>query len=146
MTTLERLERRWGLSASEIARAADMPQSAVRKWRKGVEPNVDEVARADLLDDLLDDLHDLGIAEPAAWMGERFAEGFTVTRWDLYLARRYELLKANAGGEVDDVEMLGMFDPDWRRTYWTSSTTFLAEDGHLSIREKTYDEIRQQIA
>lgn len=143
---LHELINTWGLSNSEIARALYTTTSVIRAWRNGTEPNSDEVARADTLNSFLTDVHARGVPEPAAWMSEPLADGYTATRWKLYVAGcSLELMRENARGEISNADLLHEFNPDWRRTYWTSSTTFVAEDGHLSIREKTYDEVREQI-
>lgn len=141
---LSDLRTRWGLSNREIARAVHTNPSVVRHWRNGVEPNADEVARADLLNEFLEDVHDYGIAEPDAWLGATVVDGFTVTRWDLYAAGHARLLLANAASELTDEDMLRTIDPDWRRTYWTSFKTVQAEDGNLSIVGKSYDDILAQ--
>lgn len=138
---MQNLHERWGLSTSEIARALDIPQRVARLARDGSEP----AEGADQLDRFLASLVELGIDEPASWMGETIVEGYRVTRWDLYINGRADLLGENAEGDFPDVEMLAAFDPDWRRNYWTSFTTFVAEDGNLSTRGKTYDEIRAQV-
>ena len=142
------LREKWGLSNSEIARALHTSPNVIRHWRNGVEPNADEVARADRLNYFLTDLHDqAGIAEPAAWMAEHLADGYTVTRWDLYTAGvRRDLLPAHARGSITNEELLDMVDPDWRRTYWTSFKTVEAEDSGTSIVGKTYDDVVRQVA
>lgn len=141
---LSDLRTRWGLSDSEIARALHTNPNVIRQWRRGVEPNADEVARADLLSDFCDDLHELGY-EPGAFMSEPLVDGYTATGWHLYAAGRPELLLAYARGELAANETLAAHDPDWRRTYWTSFKTVQAEDGNLSIIGKSYDDVRAQI-
>ena len=139
------LHSRWGLSDSDIARALHTNPNVIRHWRRGVEPNADEVARADKLAEFCDDLHELGI-EPGAFLALPLVEGYTATGWDLYAAERPELLLAYTRGELTAAETLAAHDPDWRRTYWTSFKTVEAEDGHLSIVGKSYDEVRAQVA
>lgn len=143
---LSDLRTRWGLSDSEIARALHTNPNVIRHWRRGVEPNADEVARADLLNDLLSDVHDSGITEPGAWMAEPIVNGFTVTRWDLYGVNRVDLLRANASGRLSDQAMMEALTPDWRRVFWTSFKTVQAEDGNLSIVGKSYDDILAQMS
>ncbi|MET0417280.1 MAG: hypothetical protein ABW022_14810 [Actinoplanes sp.] len=144
---LTNLTNRWGLGNAEIARALHTNGNVIRHWRNGVEPNSDEVARADLLDNFLTEVHDLGIAEPGAWMSTPLADGYQVTRWVLYIAGcSHELLRRNASGELSRMDLLHEFNPDWRRAYWTSFKTVEAEDGNTSIVGKTYDDVRAQIA
>lgn len=145
-TAITDLHDRWGLNAREIARALNTNRSVIRRWRHGVEPDADEVARADLLNEFLQDIHDYGITELDAWLSTTLVDGFTVTRWNLYAARHARLLLANAAGELTDEDLLRTVDPDWRRTYWTSFKTVQAEDGNLSIVGKSYDDVRRQIA
>ncbi|GAA0583075.1 hypothetical protein GCM10010172_80130 [Paractinoplanes ferrugineus] len=140
-TAMQNLHERWGLSTSKIARALDISQRVARLARDGTTT----AQGAEKLDGFLNRVHDHGIEEPAAWMAEPVVNGFTVTRWHLYAAGLHELLVRNAIGTITDADLLHRHDPDWRRTYWTSSTTFVASDGHLSIREKTYDEVRAQV-
>lgn len=141
-TAMQNLHERWGLSTSEIARALDIPQRLTRLARDGSEPADD----AGHLDDFLERLHvQHGVEEPAAWMSASVIEGFTVTRWDLYTGGHADLVLLNARGVMDDEAMLSGFDQDWRAHYWTSFTTFVAEDGHTSTRGKTYDEVRAQL-
>jgi hypothetical protein len=141
------LREKWGLANSDIARALHTNTNVIRHWRRGVEPNADEVARADRLNQFLTDLYEQhGITEPAAWMAEHLTDGYTVTRWHLYTAGiRRDLLPANAAGAITNEEMLNVFDPGWRRTYWTTFTTVEAEDGGTSIMGKTYDEVLRQV-
>lgn len=147
MTAIHDLSERWGLGDSEITRALHASRAVIRRWRDGVEPNADEVARAHLLNDLLADIHSLGIDEPAGWMAERIVEGYTVTRWHLYVGGCLRsALPSNAAGELSDVDMLDQFDRDWRRTYWTSMKVVPAADGGMSIVEKTYDDVIAQTA
>lgn len=142
---LSNLRSRWGLSDSEIARALHTNPNIVRRWRKGAEPNADEVARADLLSEFCDDLRELGPLEPAAFMSAPLVDGYTATGWDLYAAGRPELLLAHARGELSAEDTLAAHDPDWRRTYWTSFKTVQADDGNLSIVGKSYDDILAQM-
>ena len=140
-TAMQNLHERWGLSNSEIARALDISQRVVRLARDGSEP----AEGADRLDEFLSEVHRLGVEEPAAWMSEPIVQGYTATRWHMYTAGRTALLTDNAAGRLADAAMLDAFDSDWRRTYWTSMETFVAEDGNLSIREKSYDTVRAQM-
>lgn len=140
-TAMQNLHERWGLSTSEIAKALDISQRVARLARDGCEP----AEGAERLDDFFTRIHARGVGEPAAWMSEPIAEGYTVTRWHLWLDGRFDLLLLNADQRIDDSEMLARFDPDWRANYWTSFTTFVAEDGNLSTRGKTYDEVRAQV-
>jgi hypothetical protein len=145
-TAMQSLHDRWGLSTSDIARALHTNANVIRHWRNGVEPNSDEVARADLLDRFLTDVHDRGVTEPAAWMSVPLVEGYTVTRWHLYIAScSLGLLRENAAGSLSDLDLLYEFNPDWRRTYWTSFKTVEAADGGLSVVGKSYDDVRAQI-
>lgn len=143
-TAMANLHERWGLSTSDIARALDIPTRAVRQARDNhAEGFIYEAA--DRLDAFLHQAHNYGVDEPAAWMSVPVVEGYTVTRWDLYAAGRDELLKANAEGEFSDEDMLAVFNPDWRRAYWTSFKTVEAADGGLSVVGKTYDDVRAQM-
>jgi hypothetical protein len=140
------LRERWGLANSEIARALHTNPNVIRHWRRGVEPNADEVARADSLNDFLTDVYDHGITEPASWMAEPLMDGYTVTRWALYIAGcSRHLLRDNAAGRLSTDDLLHEFNPDWRRAYWTSFKTMEAEDGGTSIVGKTYDDVVRQV-
>jgi hypothetical protein len=140
------LREKWGLSDSDIARALHTNPNVIRHWRNGVEPNADEVARADTLNAFLTDVHARGVTEPAVWMPEPLADGYTATRWALYVAGcSLDLLRENASGRLSSADLLHEFNPDWRRTYWTSFTTVEAEDGGTSIVGKTYDDVMRQV-
>jgi hypothetical protein len=143
---LEDLDERWGLDERAIARAIHTIPNVVRRWRNGVEPNADEVARAAVLNEFLEDIHAVGIFEPAAWLDEPVFDGYTATRWDLYASGHARLLLANAAGELADEDLLFTVDPDWRRAYWTSFKTIVAEDGNLSIVGKSYDDVVAQVS
>lgn len=140
-TAMQNLHERWGLSTTEIGQALNISPRVVRLARDGSQP-ADWAAR---LDGFLQRLQDHGIEEPAAWMALDIVEGYAVTRWRLHRNGRSELVEANAKQRLTATQMLFEFDPDWRRNFWTSFTTFVAEDGHLSTRGKTYDEVRAQI-
>ncbi len=142
-TAMQNLCERWGLSDSEIAQALDISQRVARLARDG-STHADE---ANQLDGFLTELHHgYGIEEPAAWMAATLVEGWTVTRWDLWTAGRHGLLIENAAGRMTAPAMLDAFDPDWRRTYWTSFKTVETEDGGRSIVGKSYDDVREQMA
>jgi hypothetical protein len=140
-TAMQNLHERWGLSTAEIARALDITERVARLARDGSEPSEE----ADRLDDFLTRVHESGVEEPGTWMSEPVVEGYTATRWMLYVTNRIDLLLSNARGEVTDEALLASLDPDWRARFWTSFTTFVAEDGTLSTRGKTYDEVRAQV-
>lgn len=140
-TAVQNLYERWGLSSSDIAHALGVTQRVARLARNGSAP----ADGAENLDVFLEDLHvRAGIDEPGAWMAARVVDGYTVTRWDLYAAGHADFVMMNARGVLTDEAMLSSFDPNWRSTYWTSFTTVLGEDGSLSVRGKTYDEIQAQ--
>jgi hypothetical protein len=138
-TAMQNLHERWGLSASEIARALDISQRVARLARDGSEPAEGAEQLADFLEEL-----DLG-EDAGAYMSMPIVEGYTATGWDVYAAGRAGLLLALARSECTAEQVLSALDQDWRRNYWTSFTTFVAEDGNLSTRGKTYDEVRAQI-
>ncbi len=141
------LTERWGLSHAEIAEALHTNANVIHHWRNGVEPNADEVARADLLNHFLADVHAAGIAEPGAWMSMQLADGYMVTRWSLYIAGcSLELLRSNAASPISRSDLLHEFNPDWRRVYWTSFKTVESEDGCPSIVGKSYDDVIEQVA
>lgn len=144
-TALTSLYETWGLGTSEIAAALNTSSTVIRWWRNGGEPNADEVARADRLDAFLHQVHDYGIAEPAAWMSAEIVEGYTVTRWHIYRAGQPDLLVRNAELRLTDGQMLDLHDTDWRRAYWTSFKTVEAADGGLSVVGKSYDDVRAQM-
>lgn len=139
---MQNLRERWGLSTSEIARALGISERVARLARDGSEP----AEGAERLDDFLERLHvQASIDEPGTWMSSPIADGYTITRWDVYVGGHPEFVVMNANLSMNDYEILESFDPDWRRTYRTSFTTFVAEDGNLSTRGKTYDEVRAQV-
>jgi hypothetical protein len=141
-TAMQNLHERWGLGTSQIARALGISERVARLARDSSEP----AEGAKRLDDFFTYLYDdIGIAEPAVWMSEPIIEGYTATRWHLYEKGLIDVLGANAERLITVEQMLAELDPDWRPNYWSSFNTFLAEDGHLSTRGKTYDEVRAQI-
>lgn len=140
-TAMQNLHERWGLSTNEIAQVLNISPRVVRLARDGSQP-ADWAVR---LDGFLQRLQGHGVEEPAAWMAMDIVEGYTVTRWRLYEAGRSDLVEANAEQRLTATQMLFEFDPDWRANYWTSFTTRVAEDGNVSIRGKTYDEVRAQV-
>ena len=141
-TALTDLYEKWGLSRHDIAEALHTTQTVIRSWLNGAEPNADEVARADLLNDFLEDL-DLG-DDAGGFMSLPIVEGYTATGWDLYAAGKPDLILAYARNECTGEQALAAHDPDWRRTYWTSFKTFEAADGGRSIVGTSYDDVMQQ--
>jgi hypothetical protein len=139
---MQNLHEHWGLGTGEIAKALGISQRVARLARDSSEA----VDAASHLDDFLERLHvQHRIDEPGAWMSASIVDGFTVTRWDVYIGGHADLVMLNARGTLDDEAMLGSFDPNWRVSYWTSFVTFAAADGSLSTRGKTYEEVRRQI-
>lgn len=141
---IDDLTTRWGFGTSEIARALNTSPAVIRRWQRGGEPNADEVTPADKLDEFCDDLAEAGV-EPGAILAAPLVEGYTAIGWDLYLARRPQLVLAVVRGELTAEEALAEHDPDWRRTYWTSFKTVESGDGCPSIVGKDYDDVIAQV-
>jgi hypothetical protein len=139
MPALDHLLGYWGASRSDIATAIDATQSSLRH------PSDAEEAAIEALDRFLLSLYQAGVDEPATFMSVPLVDGYTAVGWRIYAEGGADLLRRLASRELSAEEMIGHFDPDWRRTYWTSFKTVQAADGGLSVMGKSYDDVCQQI-
>jgi hypothetical protein len=135
MSVIDILYEEWGFGRHDLAVALNVPEAVIYRWRRGSEPNADEVARADQLLDFVLEVREFD-EDPAAWMTVRVVKGYTVTRLDLYRAGYLSLLRTNAQGDISDVDMLYAFDRDWKLTYWTDYEVGPGTDGHPVIVRK----------
>lgn len=104
-----------GMSWSDVATAAGVSVSAVRKWRKGGTATADSRNSLGRIAALLDVLDDCAVADPAQWMEIRLplSAGYTVRPLDLYAAGHsaavIELAERRQAEQV-----LDHYVPGWR--------------------------------
>ena len=149
-----------GFSLAQLARAIGYPHAALRAFRSGA-LDTDQTT----FEDIRHKLHDIatmtarlgrhrgktgGNHEEAALFEITLVEGYTASGWDLYTPGDGDRCRRDTRGEPHGghnglcalalgepaEQVLDRFLPDWRTKFWTDHETFLAEDGHRSIRPK----------
>lgn len=115
---LTRLLNSWGLSLSDIARAAGIPISQLRRYRHGVVTELPDEANEKIreLDAWAFNAQDAGEDEPAGLLEGRLVSGHPVVGWDLYLNGEPDALLRIAAGE-SAIEVLDDTFRDWRTRF-----------------------------
>lgn len=113
---LDELTAARGMSWSDVASAAGVSVSAVRKWRKGGTASPESRASLGRLTALLDVLEENAVADPAQWMEMRLPlpAGYYVRPLDLYTAGHAEALIEIAEHRQDAEQVLDQNMPGWR--------------------------------
>lgn len=113
---LDELTTARGMSWSDLASAAGVSVSAVRKWRKGGAASPDSRASLGHLAALLDLLEEGAVADPAQWMEMRLPlpAGYFIRPLDLYAGGHIEALIEIAELRQDADQVLDRSMPGWR--------------------------------
>lgn len=113
---LDELSTKRGMSWSDIAAAAGVSVSAVRKWRNGGSATPDNRTSLGRIAALLDVLEENVVADPAQWMEMKLPlpAGHYVRPLDLYTAGKAEALIELAEQRQDAAQVLDRTMPGWR--------------------------------
>ncbi len=150
--------REWGVKTTELVRL-DVPQllaeladlgfawrsiaqligvsvPAVQKWRRGGSVSGESrtntaavVAACRLIEE------SYVVFGLARWFECPILPGVPVTPLDLYISKKINLVFLLASGKTDPVQVLDVFDPDWRDTYRSEFEVFQADDG-VALRRR----------
>ncbi len=127
-----------GLAWRDIAALAGVSVPAVRKWRQGGTasgPNRLQIARLVALVDWLED--EKFVTDVASWLEVPLVAAVPVTRLDLLISRREDLVIASLTGDETPAEaLLDQFDAEWRNRDRSDFEVFEADDGLRSIRRR----------
>lgn len=135
LTLLEELAFTRGMSWSDIAAAAHVSVSAVRKWRQGGTATADNRERLARVASFLDLLEEKGVPDPAQWMEMALplGAGYYVRPIDLFVSGNAEALiewledRSKLETILDDVL------PGWRDRR-SDVEVFVDTDGQRSLR------------
>lgn len=113
---LGELTAKRGMSWSDVAAAAGVSVSAVRKWRNGGAATADNRASLGRIAALLDVLEENAVADPAQWMEMKLPlpAGYYIRPLDLYAAGNAEALIEIAEQRTDAAQVLDRAVPGWR--------------------------------
>ncbi len=127
-----------GLAWRQIAMLVGVSVPAIRKWRQGgtvTGPNRLRLAHVVALlrwisnENLIDD--------PASWLEMPLVAGVSVSRFDLLVDGREDLVVSSLiGKETPPESLLDRYDPAWRTRFDSDFEVFTADDGLRSIRFK----------
>ncbi|MDR7383597.1 hypothetical protein [Promicromonospora iranensis] len=128
-----------GFSWRDIARLAGVSVPAVQKWRRGSGVAATNHAALAKVVALTEILGDHSVMEIASWLEIPLKEGVSLSRMDMLIAGRYDLVMLSVANEgmmgVDAI--LDKFDENWREILVDDNfETFVDADGILSIRPK----------
>lgn len=105
-----------GMSWSDVAAAAGVSVSAIRKWRNGSAASAENRNSLGRIAALLDVLEESAVAEPAQWMEMKLPlpSGYTIRPIDLYVTGHAEALIDIAEQRQDAESVLDQAMPGWR--------------------------------
>jgi hypothetical protein len=126
-----------GFAWRDIARLIGVSVPAVQKWRRGgAATGQSRFNAAAVLAACVLITEQYMVQDIASWFEAPIVFGCPVTAFDLYAAKKPQLVFWLATGSADPEQVLSAFDPDWRETYRSDFEVFEAEDGGLAIRAK----------
>ena len=127
-----------GFAWRDVARLAQVSVPAVQKWRRGDGMTGANRYRIAKVVALMDVLANHFVSEPVSWLEMPVKEGVELSRLDLVLEGRFDLvleLISDDGDPVSVAAVLDEFRPDWRESLADDEfETFIAPDGIVSIR------------
>lgn len=131
---LGHLSDEFGLSWTAVASVVHVSIPAIRKWRTGGDiTDGNRLALAKLVA-LCDQLQAVGVEWPAAWLDRRVWSSVPVRLLDVAAADRMDLLLSHASGDLDGVDVLDAFSPDWRERFAAERTEVLFDqDGRPTL-------------
>ncbi|MCH6472525.1 helix-turn-helix domain-containing protein [Sinomonas terrae] len=126
-----------GMGWTDIASAAGVSVSAVRKWRKGGTATGDSRERLARIAALLDLLEEKGVAEPAQWMEMSLPlpPGYHIRPIDLYIKGHPDALLELVEQRQDAEQVLDTAMPGWREER-SDFEVFLDVEGQRSLRRR----------
>jgi hypothetical protein len=124
-----------GLGQLTTARAVDVSPTAIRKWRRGDSPRPERRAQLAQFAALCDVLTESGVHDPASWLDIPVSAESTVTKLDLFVAGRGDLVLLLASGLSEPQETLDLFVPDWRDRFPTDAEyeVITLDDGSRAV-------------
>ena len=135
---LDELTSSRGMSWSDVAAAAGVSVSAVRKWRKGGTATAENRNSLGRIAALLDLLEDCAVADPAQWMEIRLPlpAGYAVRPLDLYAAGHPAAVIELAEHRHDADKVLDHYVPGWRDER-SDYEVVIGADGERMIRQRS---------
>ena len=135
---LDELTSSRGMSWSDVAAAAGVSVSAVRKWRKGGTATAENRNSLGRIAALLDLLDDCAVADPAQWMEIRLPlpAGYAVRPLDLYAAGHPAAVIELAEHRHDADKVLDHYVPGWRDER-SDYEVVVGADGERMIRQRS---------
>lgn len=129
-----------GFAWRDVARLAQVSVPAVQKWRRGEGMTGANRYRIAKVVALLDVLANHFVSEPVSWLEMPVKEEVELSRLDLVMEDRFDLvleLISDDGDPVSANAVLSEFRSDWRESLVDNSfESFMAADGIISIRRK----------
>lgn len=129
-----------GISWRDLARLAEVSVPALQKWRKGERMSASNKYKVAKIVALFRILREQMISEPTSWLESPVKPGVSLSKMDILLADRFDLVLSLASRELtsDSAEkVLDKFDPEWRKKFQDESAeVFIDSDGFKSIRVK----------
>ncbi|QXT63170.1 hypothetical protein [Tessaracoccus palaemonis] len=124
-----------GMSWSDIAAAAHVSVSAIRKWRKGGTATADNRERLARIASFLDLMEEKGVADPAQWMEMALplGPGYYIRPIDLFVAGHAESLIEWFEQRSRLETILDAVLPGWRDRR-SDVEVFVDTDGQRSLR------------
>ncbi|MBF4631377.1 transcriptional regulator [Clavibacter michiganensis subsp. phaseoli] len=130
-----------GFAWSDVARLAQVSIPAIQKWRRGAGMTGQNRFKLAKLVAILDVLDFHFIQEPVSWLEMPLRQGIAITRMDLMLHDRYDLLLESLNdddGAKSVTSVLDEFNSSWRDLFVDAHfETFIASDGVASTRPKS---------
>jgi transcriptional regulator with XRE-family HTH domain len=135
---LDELSYARGMSWADIASAARVSVSAIRKWRKGGAATTENRQRLAQIAAFLDLLEDKHVADPAQWMEMELPlpVGYHVRPIDLYVRGHAEALLELVEDRQDAEQILDSKTPGWRYAQ-SDFEVFTDTDGQRSLRKRS---------
>lgn len=134
-TLLDELAFTRGMSWADIAAAAQVSVSAIRKWRKGGAATADNRQRLARIASFLDLLEKKGVADPAQWMEMSLplGPGYYIRPIDLFGVGHAEALIELVEQRSETTTILDAAMPGWREQR-SNVEVFVDTDGQRSLR------------
>ncbi len=134
---LEELAHDRGMGWADIAAAANVSVSAVRKWRKGGAATADNRQRLAQVAAFLDLLEEKDVADPVQWMEMTLPlpTGYRVRPVDLYAEGQADALLELVESRQEPAQLLDSTMPGWRAQR-SEYEVFTDTDGQRSIRRR----------
>ncbi|MDH2414340.1 hypothetical protein [Nocardioides sp. CER19] len=126
----------FGLGWNEIATAAGVSLSAVRKWRNGGDCSADNRMALARLVALIELATEAMIEDAAGWLLTPVVDGYTIRHLDLIAADRPDLVLDFAFQRKGGRDVLDEFDSEWRDHYRRKFDVVTDGDGVRSLKRR----------